>query len=70
MRVKGSKKWINLGTADRRTLKYDQLPAGLYRGFIQPRKFKSGTEIEVIAIARNDGGATGYSNVRSYKIRY
>lgn len=70
MRVKGSKNWINLGTADRRTLKYDLLPADLYRGFIQPRKFKSGTTIEVIAIARNDAGATAYSKLRSYKIKY
>lgn len=70
MRVKGSKNWINLGTADRRTLKYDLLPADLYRGFIQPRKFKSGTTIEVIAIARNDAGATAYSKIRSYKIKY
>jgi alpha-amylase len=70
MRVKGSKNWINLGTADRRTLEYDLLPAGLYRGFIQPRKFKSGTAIEVIAIARNDAGATAYSKIRSYKIKY
>ena len=70
MRVKGSKNWINLGTADRRTLKYDLLPADLYRGFIQPRKFKSGTTIEVIAIARNDAGATAYSKIRNYKIKY
>ena len=70
MRIKGSKKWINLGTADRRTFEYDQLPAGLYRGFIQPRKFKSGTEIEVIAIARNDAGATANSKIRSYRIKY
>ena len=70
LRVKGSKNWVNLGTADKRTYAFDQLPSGLYRGFVQPRKFKSGTEIEVIAIAKNDGGAIAYSRIQRYKIKY
>ena len=70
LRVKGSKNWVNLGTADKRTYSFDQLPSGLYRGFVQPRKFKSGTEIEVIAIAKNDAGAIAYTSIQRYKIKY
>ena len=70
MRTKGAKSWTNLGTADRRTFESDDVPGGLYRAFIQPRKFKSGTQIEVVAIARNESGQLAYSKVQSFTIKY
>ncbi len=70
MRVKGKSKWINLGTADRRTYPYDQLEGGLYRAYIKPRTLPSGTTVEVVAIAQNDAGARAVSKIRSYKITY
>lgn len=70
MRVKGAKSWSNLGTADRRTFQSDDIDGGLYRAFIQPRKFKSGTSIEVIAIARNESGKLAYSKIQSFTIKY
>jgi alpha-amylase len=70
MRIKGAKSWSNLGTADRRTFQSDDIDGGLYRAFIQPRKFKSGTSIEVIAIARNESGKLAYSKVQSFTIKY
>ena len=70
MRVKGSSAWTNLGTADRRTFKSDDIDGGLYRAFIQPRKFKSGTTVEAIAIARNESGAIAYSKIQSFTIKY
>ena len=70
IREVGSKKWINLGTADRRTFPEDQLQGGLYRGYIKPREFPSGTKVEVIAIARNDAGDEARSKIRVFTIRY
>ncbi len=70
VRIKGSSKWSNVGTADRRTFKTDEVAGGLYRVFLPPRKFKSGTTIEVIAIARNQAGEIVYSKMREFKITY
>ena len=70
VRLKGSSKWINVGTADRRTFKTDEVEGGLYRVFLPPRKYKSGTTIEVIAIARNQKNEVAYSKVREFKISY
>ena len=70
VRIKGSSKWINVGTADRRTFKTDEVEGGLYRVFLPPRKYKSGTTIEVIAIARNQKNEVAYSKVREFKISY
>ena len=70
MRIKGAKSWTNVGTADRRTFQSEDVPGGLYRAFIQPRKYKSGTTIEVIAIARNESGNIAYSKVQNFTIKY
>jgi hypothetical protein len=69
-RVKGSSKWGNVGTSDRRTFETDEVQGGLHRVFLTPRKFKSGTTIEVIAIARNENNEIAYSKVREFKINY
>ena len=70
VRVKGGSKWSNIGTADRRTFKSDEVEGGLYRVFLPPRKYKSGTIIEVIAIARNQKSEIVYSKIREFKINY
>jgi glycosidase len=70
MRIKGKSTWVNLGTADRRTFKSDDIDGDLYRAFIQPRKFKSGTTIEAVAIARNESGEVAYSKIQSFTIKY
>jgi hypothetical protein len=70
IRKQGTTKWSNVGTADRRTFETSEVPGGLYRVFTQPRKFKSGTTIEVVAIAKNAVGEIAYSKVRTFKITY
>ena len=70
VRAKGSSKWGNVGTSDRRTFETDEVQGGLHRVFLTPRKFKSGTTIEVIAIARNENNEIAYSKVREFKISY
>jgi hypothetical protein len=58
------KKWINLGTADRRT--FD--PARNYRVFMYDKLFKSGTTIEIVAVAKNAAGKTAVSKVIKWKV--
>jgi hypothetical protein len=70
MRVKGAKSWTNVGTADRRTFLSEDIDGGLYRSFIQPRKYKSGTTIEVVAIARSESGESVYSKIQTFTIKY
>ena len=70
IRKQGAAKWTNVGTADRRTFETSEVPGGIYRVFTQPRKFPSGTTIEVVAIARNQAGEVAYSKVRTFKISY
>ena len=70
IRKQGATKWINVGTADRRTFETSEVPGGLYRVFTQPRKFKPGTTIEVVAIAKSAAGDIAYSKVRTFKITY
>jgi glycosidase len=70
IRKKGATKWSNIGTADRRTFETSDVAGGLFRVFTQPRKYPSGTTIEVIAIAKNSAGDIAYSKVRTFKISY
>ncbi|MFM8843931.1 MAG: hypothetical protein ACKOFJ_06895, partial [Actinomycetota bacterium] len=70
LRKQGATKWTNVGTADRRTFETSEIAGGLYRVFTQPRKFASGTTIEVVAIAKNQAGEIAYSKVRTFKITY
>ena len=70
IRKQGAAKWTNVGTSDRRTFETSEVPGGIYRVFTQPRKFPSGSTIEVVAIARNQAGEVAYSKVRTFKISY
>ena len=70
IRKKGAAQWSNVGTADRRTFETSDVAGGLYRTFLQPRKFPSGTTIEVVAIAKNQAGDIAYSKIRTFQIKY
>ena len=64
------KKWNNLGTADRRTIKSTVADAGLYRVYIEPRNFPSGTNLEFVAVVKNEAGKTATSKIVKFKISY
>ena len=54
VRVKG-KKWVSIGTSDRRTFTTSRTKGGLYRVYLHPEDFKKGSTIELIAAAIADG---------------
>jgi hypothetical protein len=58
------KSWVTIGTSDRRT--FD--PARSYRVFMNDKIFKSGTTVEIIAIAKNSKGETAISKSQRWKI--
>jgi hypothetical protein len=62
------KSWVNVGTSDRRTVKGDTAAAGLYRVFIDPEKYPTGTNLEVISILKNAANKTAVSKIVKYKI--
>lgn len=69
VREKG-KNWRVLGTADRRTLQDYNTPAGLFRVYLQPRQYKSGTQLEIVAVAKGSDGKMATSNIRKFTIKY
>jgi hypothetical protein len=54
VRVKG-KKWISIGTSDRRTFTTSRTKGGFYRVYLHPEDYKKGSTIELIAAAVADG---------------
>jgi len=69
VREKG-KSWRILGTADRRTLEDYNTPAGVYRVYLQPRHYKSGTKLEIIAVAKGADGKFATSRIQNFTIKY
>ena len=69
VRQKG-KNWRVLGTADRRTLEDYNTPAGLFRVYLQPRQYKSGTQLEILAVAKGADGKFATSKIRNFTIKY
>lgn len=69
VREKG-KNWRVLGTADRRTLEDYNTPAGLFRVYLQPRQYKSGSQLEIVAVARGADGKFATSAIRKFTIKY
>jgi glycosidase len=57
------KKWIIVGTADRRT--FD--PGRNFRVFMYDKIFKPGSKIEIVAVARNAAGKIAVSRVIKWK---
>jgi len=64
------KSWVNIGTSDHRTFKGDTAAAGLYRVFIEPRNFPSGTNLEFVSIVKNAANKTAVSKIVKYKVSY
>jgi molybdopterin-binding protein len=64
------KSWVNIGTADRRTVKSDTTAAGLYRLFLEPRSYASGTNLEFTSIVKNAANKTAVSKIIKYKVSY
>ena len=64
------KKWVNIGTSDHRTVKGDTASAGLYRVFIEPRKYASGTNLEFVSVIKNAANKTAVSKIIKYKVSY
>jgi len=66
-RKKGGK-WISVGTAEKRTVKDSATKAGFYRTYLLKSGLKAGTEVEVIAVARNTAGKIATSKIVKVKI--
>ena len=64
------KGWQVLGTADRRTMKDDNVAGGLHRVFLHNRLYKSGTKFEIVAVAKNTKGELATSKILNYTIKY
>lgn len=64
------KKWVNIGTSDRRTVKGDVAVAGLYRVFLEPRNYANGTNLEFVSIVKNAANKTAVSKIIKYKVSY
>ena len=69
MRESG-KNWVNLGTSDRRTIKSSVADDGLYRVYIEPRKFPSGTNLEFVSVVKTESGKSATSKIVKFKINY
>lgn len=66
-RKKGGK-WIPIGTAEKRTVEDFETKAGFYRTYLLKAGLKIGTEVEVIAVARNTAGKIASSKILKVKI--
>jgi len=66
-RKKGGK-WISVGTAEKRTVKDSATKSGFYRTYLLKAGLKAGTEVEVIAVARDTSGKTATSKIMKVKI--
>ena len=67
---RSGKAWQVLGTSDRRTIKDGNVVGGLHRVFLHNRLYKSGTQLEIVAIAKNTKGETATSKIINYTIKY
>jgi hypothetical protein len=62
--------WRFLGTSDRRTFTDMTTVNGLHRVFLDPREFKNGSNLELIAVARGSNQKTGTSKILKFQIKY
>ena len=61
--------WKLVGTSDRRTFKDSGTEGGLHRVFIDSQLYKSGSKIEVIAIAKGASGKIAQSKIVKHTIK-
>ena len=69
-RVAGTSIWKSLGATDRRTTDDGFVKAGLYRSYIHRTMFKSGTKLEIVAIAKSTNGEVVASKIQNFTIKY
>ncbi|MDP1719897.1 MAG: alpha-amylase family glycosyl hydrolase [Candidatus Nanopelagicaceae bacterium] len=62
--------WKVLGTSDHRTFKTGMMDGGTYRVFLHPRDYKSGTKLEIVAIAKSASGEKIASKIQNTTIAY
>lgn len=58
------KPWVTIGTADRRTFDAPKT----YRIFMYDKLFKSGSKVEIVAVAKNAAGQTAVSKIIKWDI--
>jgi glycosidase len=61
--------WKLVGTSDRRTFKDSGTESGLHRVFIDSQLYKSGSKIEVIAVAKGASGKITQSKILKHTIK-
>jgi glycosidase len=61
--------WKLVGTSDRRTFKDSGTESGLHRVFIDSQLYKSGSKIEVIAVAKGASGKITQSKIVKHTIK-
>ena len=69
VKTKGGK-WVSLGSTDRRTYAYQDTKGGLFRTYLHPRQYKSGTVLTIVAVVKDAKGSVVASNQLNYKISY
>ncbi|HEX7404974.1 MAG TPA: alpha-amylase family glycosyl hydrolase [Candidatus Nanopelagicaceae bacterium] len=62
--------WKILGTSDHRTFTTGMMDGGTYRVFLHPRDYKSGTKMEIVAIAKSMSGEKVASKIQKATIQY
>ena len=66
----GNKSWVSLGSTDHRTFAAVGLTGGLYRTYIRPSEFKSGTSLQLVATVKDATGKIAVSKVIPYTVSY
>lgn len=62
--------WKVLGTSDHRNFKTDLTDGGAYRVYLHPRDYKSGSKLEIVAIAKGANGEKVASKIQRVTIKY
>lgn len=68
-RVKAGQ-WRYLGTSDRKTFQDERTKGDQYRIYLDPHLYKSGSQIEIVAVASSTDGTKVASAVVNYKVKY
>ena len=68
VRQKG-KAWSTVGTSDRRIIGATGFKDGLYRVYLNPNKFKKGTNLEIVAIVKSGNGEKLASAIQTFLVK-
>ena len=64
------KRWISLGSTDRRTFAAPGVPGGLFRTYIHQEQYKAGTLIQLVATVKDALGTIATSKILNFKVSY